>query len=284
MKKLIHRIKKALPLNERKCIDDLLITVDKYCQEQIIDADAAHIISRILDVSNTQVRDIQTPKSRMIFFTLQHTIAQIIDTIRQTRHSRFLVLDNDEMKPIGIILTKDLLMSLLTVNIDQDMDEMTLTSFKELMHPCHVTPDSKRIDHLLREFRQEHAHMAAVINEYGAVCGLVTIEDIIEEIIGEIEDEKDQDEQYIVEVDENIYRLDASLEISTLNETLDSDFDESYFDTIGGLVAAQFDHIPQAGQSVIINNYLIKVISAQSRKVEKVEITRCLDSREQDKR
>ncbi len=276
MRNPIKYIKNLLKFTGHHKIDDLHQLVDKYCQNQIIDADAAHFISRILDVSNTQVRDIQTPKSRMVFFTLSCAVNDVIDIIRQTKHSRFIILDDDEMKPIGILLTKDLLTSLLAVKHNFAMKEKHyLHEFKELMHTCHVTPDSKRIDHLLRELRQEHAHMAAVINEYGAVSGLVTIEDIIEEIIGEIEDEKDQtEEQAIITIDENSFLIDATTEISLLNESIESSFDDNYFDTIGGLVGAHFDHIPQPDELVIIDGFRIKIIASQKRRIEKIEITR----------
>ena len=271
MKKII---KKLSLLSNTMTIDKLIDIIDDYCTNNIIDSEAANFIVRILSVANTQVRDIQTPKSKMVYFTLETAMTTILDKIRETRHSRFIILDQDERKPIGILLTKDLLISLLPQPLSKEsLDDMTLDQFKEILHPCKVTPDSKRIDHLLREFRQEHAHMAAVINEYGAVDGLVCLEDIIEEIIGEIEDEKDQsDDKTITEVAPSTYLVDALCEIDYVCSQLQLDINEDHFDTIGGYVSAQFDHIPKPGDSVNINGINYKIKSSDSRRIYKIEL------------
>lgn len=269
-----HIIKKLSLISRHMTIDHLIEIIDDYCNHNIIDSEAANFIMRILSVSNTQVRDIQTPKSKMVFFTLSTSMDEIINKIRETRHSRFIVLDNDERKPIGILLSKDLLISLLPkLNKHASLKTSSLDEFKELLHPCKVTPDSKRIDHLLREFRQEHAHMAAVINEYGAVDGLVCLEDIIEEIIGEIEDEKDPiDDRTIQEIGPNIYLVDALCEIDQVCTQLQINIEEDHFDTIGGYVSAHFDRIPKTGDQIVINDVHYKIKLADTRRVYKIEI------------
>ena len=261
--------------NRNITVEKLISIIDNYCENKIIDSEAANFIVRILSVSSTQVRDIQTPKSKMIYFTLNSKMTEIIEKVKVTRHSRFIVLDEEERKPVGVLISKDLLIAIMpTLTSHTKLDEIELSHFKELLHPCKVTPDSKRIDHLLREFRQDHVHIAAVIDEYGAIDGLVSLEDIIEEIIGEIEDEKDQvDEQAIEEVGPSTYIVDASCDIDLINQQLQVHILDEHFDTIGGYVCSHFEHIPQPGDEVVIERLTFKIKNADKKKVSKIEIS-----------
>ncbi len=234
----------------------------------IIDNDAFSMIEGVLQVSEIQVRDIMVPRSQMVVVEQNDLPREFLPIIIESQHSRFPVIGENRDEVIGILLAKELLRFALS-----GQDNFTI---KTIIRPALFIPESKRLNVLLKEFRLNRNHMAIIVDEYGGVSGLVTIEDVLEQIVGDIEDEYDIDELsiFIKKLKENLYTVKALTPIDKFNEYFHSRFSDENFDTIGGLVMQQFGKLPQKGDSVIINQYQFKVLHADNRRISVLRVSK----------
>jgi len=228
---------------------------------KLLDDDEYAAIEGAMEVHDIQVDDVMIPRNQMVIISVNETPEQFLPRIIESGHSRFPVAGEDSDDILGILHTKDL----LPLVLQKDIDSFDITRF--LRSPLKV-PESKRLNRLMDDFRSSQNHMAIVFDEYGAVSGLVTIEDVLEEIVGEIEDEFDvEDGNDIKQLSSNDYIIKAQTLIEDFNDELNANLDDSDVDTIGGLVGYQLGHIPQRGESITIDNFTFKVLHADSRKV-----------------
>ena len=222
--------------------------------ESIIDADALQIMEGALKVSDLQAREIMIPKSQMTLIESDFSLEKVLSVVTQSQHSRFPVIGESSDDVLGILLAKELIPLILQGKESFDL--------KNMLRPANVIPESKRISVLLKEFREQRYHMAIVIDEYAGVSGLLTIEDILEEIVGEIEDETDEAEpEQIIALKNNKYSVDAITEISDFNEYFDVGLPDDEFDTVGGLVIDAFGRLPEINEVETIDKFKFKVIS-----------------------
>ena len=230
-------------------------------QNEVIDNDALKIIDGAMQVSEMQVRDIMIPRSQMNVIKAEQPLAELLPQIIKTAHSRYPVIGDTPDEVLGILLAKDLLPQILK----NDADEFNVSS---LLRPTTIVPESKRLNVLLREFRENRNHMAIVIDEYGGVAGLVTIEDVLEEIVGEIEDEHDvAADTYIKKLADNDYIVKALTPIDEFNDTFNASFSDEEFDTVGGLILQQFGHLPRRNEVAVVEGFTFKVLNADNRQV-----------------
>ena len=235
--------------------------------ESIIDADALQIMEGALKVSDLQAREIMIPRSQMKFIEADLSLEEILKIVIQSQHSRFPVVGESSDDIQGILLAKELLPLVLSGKESFNL--------KSLLRPATVIPESKRINVLLQEFREQRYHMAIVIDEYGGVSGLLTIEDVLEEIVGEIEDETDEHgPEQIRKIDTNCYTVDAITEIADFNEYFDVGLPDDEFDTIAGLIIQALGRLPAIADKVAINDFHFTVVAGDSRKITQLEVTR----------
>jgi magnesium and cobalt transporter len=239
-------------------------------QDQVLDADALGIIEGALQVSSMQVRDIMIPRSQLVIVSAKLPPNEIIELVTKASHSRFPVTGENVDNVIGILLAKDLLPLILK-------EETGKLDIKNVVRPATFVPESKRLNVLLKEFRETRQHMAIVIDEYGSVSGAVTIEDVLEQIVGEIEDEYDvDDESHIKKFDEENYIVKALTPVDEFNEYFGTQFSDQEFTTLGGLVLQQIGHIPERGETTNIGPFLVTVLNADSRQIKLLKVTSTL--------
>jgi magnesium and cobalt transporter len=263
-KSLLKKISKVFSPNPSSSdeVADMLRSAEN---ESIIDASALQIMEGALKVSDLQAREIMIPRSQMKVIEEDFSLEQVLEMVIQSQHSRFPVVGESADDVLGILLAKELLPLVLSGKESFDL--------KSLLRPATIIPESKRLNILLQEFREHRYHMAIVVDEYGGVSGLLTIEDVLEEIVGEIEDETDEEEaEQIRQIDDNLYRIEAITEIDDFNEYFDIGFSDDEFDTVGGLVVHKFGRLPDIGESVSIENFDFKVIDGDSRKINLLEV------------
>ena len=235
-------------------------------EHEIIDEDARKIMEGALLVTDMQVRDIMIPRAQMVVIDSDQPLQDALPQIIRAGHSRYPVIGDGIDDVIGILLAKDLLPLIQT---DREVPRIT-----ELMRPVIAVPESKRLNVLLREFRQNRNHMAIVIDEYGGIAGLITIEDVLEEIVGEIEDETDVEEgQLIRPVNDTSFIVEALTPIEDFNEFFSTTFSDEEFDTIGGLVINAFGQLPTRNQSIRLDQFDFKVIHADERRLTRLRVT-----------
>lgn len=228
---------------------------------KLLDDDEFAAIEGAMEVHDIQVREVMIPRNQMIVVHVDETPAEFLPRIIECGHSRFPVVGENTDDVIGILHAKDLLPLIL----QKDSEPFDISRY---LRPLHKVPESKRLNKLMNDFRETHNHMAIVFDEYGAVAGLITIEDVLEEIVGEIEDEFDVDEEHdIKKLSDNDYIIKAQTPIEDFNEELNAQLDDSNFDTIGGLIAQQLGHVPQRGETVSLDKFTFKVLHADSRRV-----------------
>ncbi len=244
-------------------------------QRHILDAEALAIVEGALNVSQMKARDIMIPRSQVVMVSRDASAEDMLKLITDTAHSRFPVIDDDRDDVIGILLAKDLLAAVVTAGkFDFDL--------RELLRPAVFIPESKRLNVLLREFRARRNHMAIVVDEYGGVAGMVTIENVLEQIVGEIDDEHDVDDDApIVQRSDNTYVIKALTEVEDFNEYFAVSWSDEDFDTVGGFVVNQFGHLPARDEQVAIGGFEFKVLRADNRRVHLLEM-RILPELEQD--
>jgi magnesium and cobalt transporter len=235
-----------------------------------MDADALAMFEGILQTSETQVRDVMVPRAQMVVVDQAWSLDRIVPVVVESGHSRFPVIGESKDEVVGILLAKDLLkFSSGVPGFDPATFEM-----RRLMRPAVFVPESKRLNVLLKDFRRGRNHMALVVDEYGGVAGLVTIEDVLEQIVGEIDDEYDEAESApILRQDERRYLVNALTPIEDFNAYFGTAFPDEEFDTVGGLVMHRFGHMPKRGESVRIDSFNFNVQRADSRRVYLFQVT-----------
>jgi hemolysin (HlyC) family protein len=247
--------------------EELIELLRSSYERNLLDADALSMIEGVLQVSEMQARDIMVPRAQMDVIDIKESPDQFIPTVMQTGHSRFPVFGENKDNVIGILLAKDLL------RYYAGEEEFNV---REMLRPAVFIPGSKPLNVLLKEFRKNRNHMAIVVDEYGGVAGLLSIEDVIEQIVGDIKDEYDFDdvEDNIVVDKGGLYRVKALTEIADFNAAFGTDFSDEEFDTLGGLMLSLFGRVPKRGEQVSIDNLTFKVLRADSRRLHLLQVTR----------
>ena len=263
----IERLLNSFSNNEPQSREELLTIIKDAVSNKLLDAEALDIIEGALSVSHLQAREIMVPRSQMVIIKYDESPEDFLPKIIESCHSRFPVVGEniDDIK--GILLAKDLLKLLL------NRDEPFI--LESMLRPANIIPESKRLNVLLKEFREKRYHMALIIDEYGGISGLVTIEDILEEIVGEIEDETDDDEDdFIRKVTDDDFIVKALTPIEDFNEFFNSDFEDTDFDTIGGIITHAFGHMPIRNEAVELNGFRFRVLYADSRQLHLIRLTK----------
>ncbi|MDG9977640.1 HlyC/CorC family transporter [Pseudomonas oleovorans] len=246
---------------------ELLEVLREAHQNKLLDSEALAIVEGAIQVADLQVRDIMVPRSQVISIKACQTPREFLPAIIDAAHSRYPVVGESLDDVIGILLVKDLLPLIL-------QGEQPNFNIKDLLRPATFVPESKRLNVLLREFRANHNHMAVVIDEYGGVAGLVTIEDVLEQIVGDIEDEHDVEEDgYIKPLPSGDFLIKALTPIDSFNETFDSEFSDDEYDTVGGLVMSAFGHLPKRNEVTEIGEFRFRVLNADSRRIHLLRLT-----------
>ena len=256
---LLERLS-ALLMREPSDRESLVELLRSAYSRNLLDADALSIIEGALNVSEMQVRDIMIPRAQVDFIDINEPIETFVPKVMATAHSRFPVIDQNRDDVIGILLAKDLLRHYA------GEEEFNV---REMLRPAVFVPEAKRLNVLLREFRASRNHMALVVDEYGGISGLVTIEDVLEQIVGEIEDEYDFDEasDNIIPEPGGRFRVKALTQISDFNAAFGTKFEDEVADTVGGMVIANLGRLPKRGETVLIEGLRFQVLRADSRRV-----------------
>ena len=261
----------ALLMREPGDREQLVELLHSAYERNLLDADALSMIEGVLQVSELQARDIMVPRSQMDVIDVKESPDRFIPLVIETGHSRFPVIGENKDDVIGILLAKDLL------RYYAGEEEFNV---RDMLRPAVFIPESKRLNVLLKEFRANRNHMAIVVDEYGGVAGLLSIEDVIEQIVGDIEDEYDFDEaeDNIVLEKPGHYRVKALTEIADFNAVLGTTFGDEEFDTVGGLVINRFGRLPKRGEQIRIDDLLVHILRADSRRLHLLEIERVQDA------
>ena len=253
---------------EPKDRNDLVEVIADAEERDLIDQDTKDMIEGVLEIADLRVRDIMIPRSQMVTIEKSQPIDEILPVIIESGHSRFPVINEDKDHVEGILLAKDLLP--FGFGGHHASEPLQL---EKILRPTVIVPESKRVDRLLKEFREERYHMAIVVDEFGGVSGLVTIEDILELIVGEIEDEYDEEEDIdFSQLSRHTWTVRALASIEDFNDAFDTHFSDEEVDTIGGLVMQDFGHLPARGESIDIDGYQFKVAMADSRRIIQVHV------------
>lgn len=265
---LVARIKRAIT-GEPWSRDEIQTFIQS---EDVLDAEEKSMLSGVLEVSETQVRDVMVPRSQMVVIDIDDDFDDILKTIVNSGHSRFPVIGEDRDEVLGILLAKDLLRYF-------GSDEAKDLPLRKLLRPAAVIPESKRLNALLKEFRASHNHMAIVVDEYGGVAGLLTIEDVLEEIVGEIDDEHDQEEDAFIRPDGDrngrpSFAVRALTRVEDFNEYFECELDDEEYDTIGGLVMHELGRLPRRGEKVDIGGFEFAVTKADKRRIDALQVQR----------
>lgn len=266
---LFARVKRAVKGDpwSREEIQDLI-----HQSEVAIDAQEKSMLTGVLEVSETQVRDVMVPRSQMVVIDIEEDFDDILAVIIESGHSRFPVIGEDRDEILGVLLAKDLLRYF-------GKDEASSVPLLELLRPAVVIPESKRLKALLKEFLDSHNHMAIVVDEYGGVAGLLTIEDVLEEIVGEIDDEHDREEAAFIRPDGDrngaaSYAVRALTRIEEFNEYFACEFSDEEYDTIGGLVMQALGRLPRRGEKVEFGGFEFVIVKADKRRVDSLQVQR----------
>jgi magnesium and cobalt transporter len=261
---LMERIT-AMLLREPEDRDELLDILRGAFERHLLDADALSMIEGVLSVSETTVRDIMIPRSQMDCVSVEDAVPDFLPLVVETHHSRFPVIGESKDDVIGILLAKELL------NYFSNPDGFTL---RDTLRPAVFVPESKRLNVLLREFRANRNHIAIVVDEYGGVSGMVTIEDVLEQIVGDIEDEYDFDESHdnIIPEANGRFRVKAQTEIADFNAHFGTQFPDDEFDTVGGLVLRAFGRLPKRGEVTTLDDHRFRILRADSRRLHTLQV------------
>ncbi|NLO80138.1 MAG: CBS domain-containing protein [Xanthomonadaceae bacterium] len=256
----LERLTQVLAGNEPRDKDDLIELLHDAHQRGLLEADALAMIEGVLHVSEQQVRDIMVPRSQVVVLSKTDDPREWLPTVLEHGFSRYPVVGENRDDVLGILIAKDLLRYFGKEPVEFNM--------RELLRPALFIPESKRLNALLKQFQESRNHMAIVVDEYGGLAGLVTMEDVIEQIVGEIDDEHDFDEDsYILEHEHGHSLVKALTPIDEFNAHFGTQLSDDEFDTIGGLVAHHFGHVPRRGESVIIGSQQFQVIRADNRRI-----------------
>lgn len=265
-KSLLKSLFSGLFQPEPRNREDLVEVIRNSQENELIDTDTKAMIEGVMEISELRVRDIMIPRPQIVFIDSEQPLDACLDIIIDSAHSRFPVIRDGKDTIEGILLAKDLLKYLRSDSEAFDM--------QAILRPAVIVPESKRVDRMLKEFRSERFHMAVVVDEFGAVSGLVTIEDILEQIVGDIEDEFDEAEaEPIRQLSQHTYAVLALTEIERFNQQFATAFNEEEFDTVGGLVLKAFGYLPKRGEQIEIDDITFKVTSADSRRLIQLRVT-----------
>ncbi len=249
------------PQNQQQLVELLQNLQDN----QLIGADELTMITGVLQVADMQVRDIMIPRGQMVVLDHEDSLPEIIAKITACGHSRFPVIDDHKDDVVGILLAKDL----LQIALDQE----PTFEINEYIRPATFIPESKRLNVLLKEFRLNRGHMAMIVDEYGGVSGLITIEDVLEQIVGKIDDEHDDDEEIDIQPHGgNRYSVRALTPLNEFNEYFGTEYESEDVETIGGFLLGQIGHLPQRGESIALDELTFKVMNADSRQVHLYQV------------
>ena len=246
--------------------EELMEVLKHSHKRELLDLDALTMIEGVLEVADIQVRDIMVPRSHMVVLDEETSYEDMLPVVINSGHSRFPIIGDDRDEIVGILLAKDLL---------RYCNEESRKDFeiRDILRTPVFVPESKRVNVLLKEFRSSRNHMAIVIDEYGGVAGLVTIEDVLEQIVGDIDDEHDvEDTGNIRRLGVNRFSVKALIEVEEFNEFFDSNFPDDEFDTLAGLISKHLGHLPKRGESIMIDRFLFKIMSADSRRIKQVQV------------
>ena len=250
---------------EPQDVDDLLELLREAKARSLLDTDALSMIEGVLQVSQMRVRDIMIPRIQMTVLPKDATLENILPIVTESGHSRYPVIDGDKSKIIGVLLTKDLL-----ARVFENKD----LTVQDIMRSVSIVPESKRLNVLLKESRTNGNHMTVVVDEYGQAAGLVTIEDVLEQIVGDIEDEHDDhdDENYVFQRSESEYMLKALMPMDDFDEYFETQLATDEYDTVGGFIVNQLEHMPHKGESLVVDNLKFEVIKADNRRVYLIKL------------
>jgi magnesium and cobalt transporter len=271
---LLERLSHFL-LREPEDREQLVELLHSAYENNLMDADSLAMIEGVLQVSEMQVRDIMIPRSQMDVIDITDPPEVFIPHVIETAHSRFPVIEDNKNDVIGILLAKDLLRYYAGEEFE----------VRDMLRPAVFIPEAKRLNVLLKEFRSNRNHIAIVVDEYGGVAGMVTIEDVLEQIVGDIEDEYDydEDEDNIIQNADGQYRVKALTEIADFNEIIGTELSDEEFSTIGGLVVSQFGHLPKRNDEIAFNGLHVKILRADSRRVHSMLVEILPKTTEEDK-
>ncbi|MEJ2554259.1 MAG: transporter associated domain-containing protein [Gammaproteobacteria bacterium] len=262
----LERLSFAL-LGEPKDREQLVELLRDAQQRELLDPEALTMIEGVLQVAEIQVRDIMVPRAQMAVVERDASLEEILPVVIESAHSRFPVIGDNRDEVVGILLAKDLLAY-------YGQDKARNFNVRDILRPAVFIPESKRLNVLLKEFRASRNHMAIVVDEYGGVAGLVTIEDVLEQIVGEIVDEHDiEEDTYIKRHNDNVYAVKALTPIEEFNDYFYANFSDEEFDTIGGLVMHRFGRLPRRGEVISIDRFRFKVLNADSRRIHLLQVT-----------
>ena len=247
-----------------KNIEDVTEVLESSLSSDIIDEVAFSIAENAIKLRATSVKEIMIPKVEMVNIYIDDSSEKLIETVIESGHSRYPVINEKKKKVEGILLAKDLL-PLLSINEEVNLDS--------IMRDAKVVPETKRADSLLEEFKKDKSHLAVVIDEYGEICGLVTIEDILEELVGEIEDEHDIDDLDLIQVSEKEFIADAKIEIDEFEEKFEINLNESSVETLGGYMTKKLGILPKVGDKIIVESIELVVTAADKRRIKKIGIS-----------
>ena len=247
-----------------KNIEDVTEVLESSLSSDIIDEVAFSIAENAIKLRATSVKEIMIPKVEMVNIYTDDSSEKLLETVIKSGHSRYPVINEKKKKVEGILLAKDLL-PLLSINEEVNLDS--------IMRDAKVVPETKRADSLLEEFKKDKSHLAVVIDEYGEICGLVTIEDILEELVGEIEDEHDIDDLDLIQVSEKEFIADAKIEIDEFEEKFEINLNESSVETLGGYMTKKLGILPKVGDKIIVESIELVVTAADKRRIKKIGIS-----------
>ena len=247
-----------------KNIEDVTEVLESSLSSDIIDEVAFSIAENAIKLRATSVKEIMIPKVEMVNIYIDNSSEKLLETVIESGHSRYPVINEKKKKVEGILLAKDLL-PLLSINEEVNLDS--------IMRDAKVVPETKRADSLLEEFKKDKSHLAVVIDEYGEICGLVTIEDILEELVGEIEDEHDIDDLDLIQVSEKEFIADAKIEIDEFEEKFEINLNESSVETLGGYMTKKLGILPKVGDKIIVESIELVVTAADKRRIKKIGIS-----------
>ena len=246
---------------------ELLQMLKQASDRQIFDSDVLNIIHGALAMADMRARDVMIPRSQVVTVAVDSNVQEFLPTIIESQHSRFPAVGDDTDDVKGILHAKDMLPLLLA----DDWDDFNI---KDYIRPTIAVPESKRLHDLLQEFRETRNHMAVVVDEYGAVAGVVTIEDVLEQIVGDIEDEHDvDDDSFIKQLDAHTCTVKATTPIDEFNARFQADLADEEFDTIGGVVLKAFGYLPKRDETVTVGNFHFRVLHADSRRIRLLQLT-----------
>ena len=251
---------------EPKSREELVDLIQDAEDRDLIDNDTREMIEGVLDVAELKVRDIMIPRSQMVTIDIHQGVDEFLPIVIDSQHSRYPVVTDNKDHVEGILLAKDLL------SYGFNMTEEVF-SLEKVMRPAVIVPESKRVDVLLKEFRSNRYHMAIVVDEYGGVSGLVTIEDILGEIEDETDAQGDDDKNNIRRLSQSRYSIKALTTIEDFNQYFNTNFSDEEHDTVGGLVAHGFGHLPQAGEEVTLGNMTFRVTNADKRRIQQLQVS-----------